>query len=175
MSMEMLDMFFAPMREELVRLGFKELRTPDEVDQAMAEAEDDTTTLVVVNSMCGCAGGIARPAVAMALEHPRRPQRWLTVFASQDREATARMREYFHGIPPSSPFMALVKDGDPVFVIERRHIEGRSANAIATDLVRAYDRFCGNGDETVASPECPDVAEAPQAGNNLPPTFPSIL
>ena len=142
MSMEMLDMFFAPMREELVRLGFKELRTPDEVDQAMAEAEDDTTTLVVVNSMCGCAGGIARPAVAMALEHPRRPQRWLTVFASQDREATARMRGYFTGQPPSSPSIALLKGRQLVYMLHRSDIENRTPEEVAADLKAAFDRFC---------------------------------
>lgn len=163
-----------PMREELTRLGVEELHTAEEVDAAMQAAEQGTT-LVIINSVCGCAAANARPAVALAMRHDVQPDRYVTVFAGQDLEATARMREYFHGIPPSSPFMALVKDGDPVFVIERRHIEGRSANAIATDLVRAYDRFCGNGEETVASPERPDVAEAPQAGNNLPPTFRSIL
>ncbi|ADU50490.1 protein of unknown function DUF1094 [Thermaerobacter marianensis DSM 12885] len=142
MSMEMLDMFFAPMREELVRLGFTELRTPEEVDAAMAEAGDDDVTLVVVNSMCGCAGGIARPAVAMALEHERRPQRWLTVFASQDREATARMREYFTGQPPSSPSIALLKGRQLVYMLHRSDIENRTAEEVAADLKAAFDRFC---------------------------------
>ncbi|QIA26398.1 BrxA/BrxB family bacilliredoxin [Thermaerobacter sp. PB12/4term] len=142
MSMEMLDMFFAPMREELVRLGFTELRTPEEVDAAMAEAVEEETTLVVVNSMCGCAGGIARPAVAMALEHERRPQRWLTVFASQDREATARIREYFTGQPPSSPSIALLKGRQLVYMLHRSDIENRTAEEVAADLKAAFDRFC---------------------------------
>ncbi|GAB6877431.1 bacilliredoxin BrxA [Thermaerobacter litoralis] len=142
MSMEMLDMFFAPMREELVRLGFTELRTPEEVDAAMAEAGEDETTLVVVNSMCGCAGGIARPAVAMALEHERRPQRWLTVFASQDREATARMREYFTGQPPSSPSIALLKGRQLVYMMHRSDIETKTAEEVAAELKAAFDRFC---------------------------------
>ncbi|HEY8487678.1 BrxA/BrxB family bacilliredoxin [Thermaerobacter litoralis] len=140
--MEMLDMFFAPMREELVRLGFTELRTPEEVDAAMAEAGEDETTLVVVNSMCGCAGGIARPAVAMALEHERRPQRWLTVFASQDREATARMREYFTGQPPSSPSIALLKGRQLVYMMHRSDIETKTAEEVAAELKAAFDRFC---------------------------------
>ncbi|PZN10273.1 MAG: BrxA/BrxB family bacilliredoxin [Bacillota bacterium] len=142
MSMEMLDMFFAPMREELVRLGFRELRTPEEVDEAMAEAGPETTTLVVVNSMCGCAGGVARPAVAMALEHPVLPDRRLTVFASQDREATARMREYFVGQPPSSPSIALLRGRELVYMMHRSDIEYRTPEEVAADLKAAFDRYC---------------------------------
>ena len=142
MSRETLDLFFAPIREGLVRLGFRELRTPEEVEEAMAEAGPDTTTLVVVNSMCGCAGGIARPAVAMALQHAHVPDRWLTVFASQDREATARMREYFTGQPPSSPSIALLKGQELVYMLHRSDIENRTAEEVAQDLKAAFDRHC---------------------------------
>lgn len=163
------------MREELTRIGFEELRDAAAVDAAMQTAETGTT-LVVVNSVCGCAAANARPAVALARQHAVQPDRYVTVFAGQDLEATAHLRgAYLHGIPPSSPFMALFKDGDPVFVIERRHIEGRSASAIAADLVRAYDRFCGDAAAPAGAPERPDVAEAPQPAGDLPRTFRSIL
>ena len=129
-----------PMREELVRLGFEELRTPDRVDEVMAKAAD--TTLVVVNSVCGCASGRARPATAMALRGAKKPSRLLTVFAGQDAEATARAREYFAPYPPSSPQIALFKDGKLVFMLERKNIEGRTPSDIAADLSGAFDRFC---------------------------------
>lgn len=129
-----------PMRDELTRLGFEELRTPDAVDAALATAKD--TTLVVVNSVCGCAARNARPAATLALQHPVRPRRLLTVFAGQDADATAKARGYFTGYPPSSPQMALFKDGQLVFMLERRNIEGRAAAAIAADLVAAFDRHC---------------------------------
>lgn len=129
-----------PMREELVRLGFEEMRTPDRVDEVMAKPAD--TTLVVVNSVCGCASGRARPATAMALRGARKPSRLLTVFAGQDAEATARAREYFAPYPPSSPQIALFKDGKLVFMLERKNIEGRTPSDIAADLSGAFDRFC---------------------------------
>ena len=162
----------APMREELTRLGVEELRTPDEVDAAMGRAETGTM-LVVVNSVCGCAAANARPAVALAAQTPVQPDQAVTVFAGQDLEATARMRSYLEGIPPSSPFMALFKRGEPVYVIERRHIEGRSASAIAADLVGAYQRFCGT-DASAAGVERPEVAAQTTAAD-LPSTFRSIL
>jgi putative YphP/YqiW family bacilliredoxin len=129
-----------PMREELTRLGFTELRTVDEVEAALGR--DKAPTLVVVNSVCGCAARNARPAAALALEHPRRPARLVTVFAGQDADATARARGYFTGYAPSSPQMALLKDGDVVFMLERKNIEGRSARDIAADLTAAFERFC---------------------------------
>ena len=130
-----------PMRDELTRIGFQELRTPAEVDTALAQPQQ--TTLVVVNSVCGCAARNARPAATLAIRHPQRPQRLLTVFAGQDADATARARSYFTGYPPSSPQMALFKDGELVFMLERRNIEGRPAGEIAADLVAAFDRYCG--------------------------------
>jgi putative YphP/YqiW family bacilliredoxin len=161
----------APMREELTRLGVDELRTAADVDAAL---QDDTgTTFVVVNSVCGCAAANARPAVAMAKQAGAQPDRYVTVFAGQDMEATARMREHLAGIPPSSPFMALLKEGEPVFVVERRHIEGRSAGAIAADVVRAFETYCGTDAKPQGQPERPD-AEQPRP-EGVPTTFRSIL
>jgi len=132
----------APMRAELTRIGFEELRTPAQVDERLADAPG--TTLVVVNSICGCAARMARPAVAMALEvAATKPDRLATVFAGQDREATDRARGYFTGYPPSSPSIGLLKDGKPVFMLERRQIEGRPAEDIARDLQGALERYCG--------------------------------
>ncbi len=159
----------APMREELTRLGVEELRTAEEVDTALQRSG---TTLVVINSVCGCAAANARPAVALASQTPAQPDHRVTVFAGQDLEATAQMRSHLAGIPPSSPFMALLKDGEPVYVIERRHIEGRSASAIASDLVAAYSRFCGT-DAVTETAERPEVATSAPA--DLPSTFRSIL
>lgn len=134
------ERFITPMRRELTQLGVTELRTPEEVDATLKDAEG--TTLVVVNSMCGCAARNARPAVAMALQHEKQPDAKTTVFAGQDLDATARARSYFTGYAPSSPQIALMKDGKPVFMLERFQIEGRSAQDIARDLVSAFDRFC---------------------------------
>jgi len=132
--------FVTPMREELTNVGFRELRTPEEVDAALSDNRG--TTLVVVNSICGCAAGKARPAVAQALSHSARPDTLTTVFAGQDREATDRARSYFTGYPPSSPSIALLRDGKLVFMMERRDIEGRDPFSIADDLTRAFDQFC---------------------------------
>lgn len=129
-----------PMREELASIGFRELRTPDEVDAVLGNPNG--TVLVVVNSICGCAAGKARPAVALALSHRVRPDVLTTVFAGQDAEATARARDYFTGYPPSSPSVALLRHGTLVFMLERRDIEGRDPYAIAEDLTTAFDRFC---------------------------------
>jgi len=135
------ERFVTPMRQELTRLGVEELRTPDEVDASLKGTPG--TTLVVVNSVCGCAARNARPAVATALRHAVKPDHLTTVFAGQDVEATAKARAYFTGYPPSSPSIGLLKDGEIVFMLERWQIEGRSADAIAADLTDAFDRFCG--------------------------------
>ena len=165
----------APMREELTRLGVEELRTAEDVDRAM-DAAQEGTTLAIINSVCGCAAANARPAVALAQGIDAQPDRTVTVFAGQDLEATARLRAYLTGIPPSSPFMALLKDGDPVVVIERRNIEGRSASAIASDLAAAFTQFCSpNGAGAKTSPEQPVQTEASEAPADLPSTFRSIL
>ena len=132
-----------PMRDELVRLGAAELTTPDDVDRVIGGG--DGTTLLVINSICGCAAANARPAVAIATGHDVQPDRVVTVFAGQDVEATERAREYLPGFRPSSPSMALFRDGEHVFMLERHQIEGRAAAEIATELKGAYDRFCRAG------------------------------
>ena len=129
-----------PMRQELTRLGVEELRTPAEVDAKLRDTSG--TTLVVVNSICGCAARNARPAVAKAIRHESRPDALTTVFAGQDVDAVARARGYFTGYPPSSPQIALLKDGKLVYMLERHQIEGRSSDQIADDLTRAFDKHC---------------------------------
>ncbi len=133
------EAFVTPMRQELVRLGFEELRTAEEVDAKLPGQKG--TTLVVVNSICGCAAGRARPGVALALQRGPRPQRLLTVFAGQDREATTRARSYFEGHPPTSPQVALFRDGRLVFMMQRQEIEGRDAPEIAEHLVEAFAKY----------------------------------
>ena len=163
-----------PMRGELTRLGVEELRTADAVDAAFEQAQDDTM-LLIINSVCGCAAANARPAVALARRAPVQSDRHVTVFAGQDVEATARARAYLGGLPPSSPFLALFKNGDPVYVIERRHIEGRSANAIAANLVNAFEKYCSTGEMAEDGPERPEIGQVARPASGLPPTFRSIL
>jgi putative YphP/YqiW family bacilliredoxin len=134
------EVFVKPMRAELTGIGFRELRTADEVDAALKQ--ETRTTLVVVNSICGCAAGKARPAVARALENGARPEVLTTVFAGQDAEATDRARSYFTGYPPSSPSIGLLREGKLVFMLQRSDIEGRDSQSIAADLAQAFDRFC---------------------------------
>jgi putative YphP/YqiW family bacilliredoxin len=133
------ESFIAPMRAELTRVGFEELRTPEAVDEAVSRGG---TTLVVVNSVCGCAAGKARPGIALSLESGPRPDHLTTVFAGGDVEATDRARAYCAPYPPSSPSVALLKDGRLVFMMERRDIESQPAQAIATRLRAAYEQFC---------------------------------
>lgn len=131
--------FIAPMRAELTRLGFEDLRTPDAVDEAVKKPG---TTMVVVNSVCGCAAGKARPGIALALTRGKRPDHLATVFAGADVEATETARGYFQPYPPSSPSIALIKDGKLVYMMERRQIEGQSADMIAAELRRAFEEHC---------------------------------
>lgn len=126
-----------PMKEELTELGFRELLTPEDADAALG-GKKTGTALLVVNSVCGCAAGNARPGVALALEHGERPDRLFTVFAGQDVEATARARAYIHGYPPSSPSIALFRDGELVMMMERKDIEGHSAMDVAQRLVQEF-------------------------------------
>lgn len=132
-------MLVQPMRDELTRIGVKELRTAADVDEAMKASG---TTLVIVNSVCGCAAGGARPAVASALQHPVKPDHIVTVFAGQDKEATERARTYFTSMPPSSPSFAILRDGELVAFMPRHHIEGRTPEMIASSLTAAFDEFC---------------------------------
>jgi putative YphP/YqiW family bacilliredoxin len=136
-----------PMRQELTRLGVEELRTAAEVDAKLGAHTG--TALVIVNSVCGCAARNARPAVAVALEHATKPNHLFTVFAGQDVDATRQARSLFTGYAPSSPQIALMKNGKPVFMLERWQIEGRNAEEIAADLVAAFDEHCAT--ETAAA------------------------
>jgi putative YphP/YqiW family bacilliredoxin len=134
------EFFVAPMRKELTDLGIKELRTPADVDAAITNTPG--TLMIVVNSVCGCAAGKARPGIAMALRHHARPDVVATVFAGADMEATDRARDYFTGYRPSSPSVALLRGGKVVYMLERMQIENRDASAIAQDLTAAFDKFC---------------------------------
>jgi bacilliredoxin len=136
------EIMIRPMREELTRLGVEELKTAEEVDEALANSKG--TVMVVVNSICGCAAGLARPGVALALEHHPRPDRVTTVFAGGDVEATARARSYFTGYQPSSPSIALLRDGKLVYMLERSQIEGKYPQQIAEELTTAFDEHCAN-------------------------------
>src|SRR5918994_4022173 len=131
------EQFIAPMRAELTRVGARELRSPPDVDEAV---KSSGTVMVVENSICGCAAGKARPGIAMALQHPRRPDIVATVFAGADIEATERARKYFAPYPPSSPSVALLRDGELVWMLERRDIENRGPAAVAAQLTVAFDQ-----------------------------------
>ena len=134
------ESFVAPMRKELTDLGVTELRTPEEVDAAVSATPG--TLMIIVNSVCGCAAGKARPGIAMALGHASRPDVVATVFAGADVEATDRARQYFAGYRPSSPSIALMRNGQVVYMLEREQIENRDAPSIANELTAAFDRFC---------------------------------
>jgi len=136
----MYDILIQQIKGEVTRLGVKELRTPEEVDDLLARTKG--TTLVFVNSVCGCAGGVARPALAIALRHPTMPENVATVFASGDKEATSRAREYFTGMPSSSPSFALLRDGKLIHMIHRSDIEISNAESVAKMLTNAFDKFC---------------------------------
>lgn len=135
------EQFIAPMRAELTNVGAKELRSAAAVDEVV---QSPGTVMVVVNSICGCAAGKARPGIAMALRHDKRPDVVATVFAGADLEATERARQYFAPYPPSSPSVALLRDGQLVWMLQRRDIETRDAAAIAQQLTAAFDQFCGS-------------------------------
>lgn len=134
------EIMIRPMREDLTRLGVEELRTADDVDEAVKN--NSGTLMVVVNSICGCAAGKARPGVALALQHDNKPDKIATVFAGADIEATERARSYFTGYGPSSPSIAILKDGQLVYMLERYQIEGRDASQIANELTQAFDQHC---------------------------------
>ena len=136
------EIMIRPMREDLTRLGVEELRTADAVDSAVKNSQG--TLMVVVNSICGCAAGKARPGVALALQHGVKPDKIATVFAGADIEATDRARSYFTGYGPSSPSIAILKDGELVYMLERFQIEGRDATQIAGELTRAFDQHCAS-------------------------------
>jgi putative YphP/YqiW family bacilliredoxin len=134
------EIMIRPMREDLTRLGVEEWRTADAVDSAVRNNKG--TLMVIVNSICGCAAGKARPGVALALQHQVKPDKVATVFAGGDIEATERARSYFSGYGPSSPSIAILKDGELVYMLERFQIEGRDASQIANELTQAFDKYC---------------------------------
>ncbi|MDX1494293.1 MAG: BrxA/BrxB family bacilliredoxin [Longimicrobiales bacterium] len=134
------EMMVAPMREDLVRVGFTEMRTAEEVEKTLGS--ETRTTLVAVNSVCGCAAAMMRPGVYLSLQGDKKPEVLTTVFAGQDMEATEKVREYITGYPPSSPSVALFKDGELAYFMERHQIEGRHPEDIAADLKAAYEEHC---------------------------------
>ena len=136
------EIMIRPMREDLTRLGVEELKTADAVDEAVKNSQG--TLMVVVNSICGCAAGKARPGVALALQHNVKPDKVATVFAGADIEATERARSYFTGYRPSSPSIAILKDGELVYMLERYQIEGRDASQIAHELTHAFEQHCAS-------------------------------
>jgi len=128
------------MREDLTRFGVEETRTPEELDEVIQKTKG--TVMIVVNSVCGCAAGLARPAIGVALQHSVKPDKVVTVFAGADIEATQRARGYFKGYFPSSPSVGILQDGKIVYMLERHQIEGRDPYSIAKDLTEAFDHFC---------------------------------
>lgn len=142
------ELMIRPMREELSRIGVEELRTPEDVQKTIEGSKG--TVMVVVNSICGCAAGKARPGIARALQHSVRPDKVGTVFAGADIEATEKARSYFTGYAPSSPSIALLKDGQIVYMMERRQIEGRDASQVASELIQAFEQHCAK-EEAAAS------------------------
>jgi putative YphP/YqiW family bacilliredoxin len=142
------ELMVVPMREELKSIGVEELRTAEEVDRALANQPG--TAMVVVNSICGCAAGRMRPAVRAALRHSSRPEKVFSVFAGQDRDATERARSYFTGFPPSSPSVAILRDGKLVHMMQRSDIEHRESLDIAAELKRAFDKYCAEQEQQLA-------------------------
>jgi len=140
------ELMIRPMREELTRIGVEELRTPEAVQNTLEDSKG--TVMVVVNSICGCAAGKARPGIARALQHSVRPDKVGTVFAGADIEATEKARSYFTGYEPSSPSIALLRDGELVYMMERRQIEGKDASQVASELIEAFDKYCVKSEAT---------------------------
>ncbi|MEP6820135.1 MAG: BrxA/BrxB family bacilliredoxin [bacterium] len=140
------ELMIRPMREELTRIGVEELRTPEDVQKTIENSTG--TVMLVVNSICGCAAGKARPGIARALQHSVRPDKVGTVFAGADIEATEKARSYFTGYEPSSPSIAILKDGQLVYMMERRQIEGRDASQVASELIQAFDQHCAKAEAT---------------------------
>ena len=154
-----------PLREELVRVGARELLTPEEVRETL---EAPGTTLVIVNSICGCAARGARPGAMLALQHRVIPDRIATVFAGMEREATDEARSYFTGYPPSSPSIALLKDGEPVAMLERRDIEGKKAEEIASRLAEIFDQHCARPGPSIPREEFEAIVPVRKCGPQIP-------
>jgi bacilliredoxin len=156
-----------PMRDELVAAGFTELLLPGDVDTFLSKKEG--TALVMINSVCGCAAGSARPGVTLALQNNIIPDNQLTVFAGQDRDSVDHFRNsYLPGMPPSSPFIALFKDGEPVFIMQRMNIEGKTAEMVADELVAAFNTFCANEGPSVPKDVYDAIMHAKACGSKIP-------
>lgn len=157
-----------PMRDELIAVGFEELLTPGDVDKAI-NVNDDKTVLVMINSVCGCAAGSARPGATLALQNNIIPDKLVTVFAGQDRDAVDHLREkYLTGVAPSSPFMALFKNGKLLYAMPRYTIEGRSSEEIADDLRAAFDKFCSNQGPSISPDKYAELVHAVSCGSKIP-------
>ncbi len=156
-----------PMRDALIAVGFKELITPQDVDDAI-NVNDDKVVLVMVNSVCGCAAGSARPGVSLALQHSVIPDRLVTGFAGQEREAVEKIREHIKGYPPSSPCIAIFKNGQLMYFMQRYNIEGRSAEEIASDLREAFDELCTKQGPSIPKDVFEKVTYAVQCGSKIP-------
>lgn len=155
-----------PMRDELTYVGFTELLTPEQVDAAMMRT--DGTTLVMLNSVCGCAAGSARPGVTLSLQHATIPDRFVTVFAGMERDAVDRLRDFLGSYPPSSPFIALFKNGLPVFVMQRHQIEGRYPDDIAAELCAAFDTHCARTGPSIPKEQYDALVHAKMCGSKIP-------
>jgi putative YphP/YqiW family bacilliredoxin len=157
-----------PMRDELVYVGFKELTTPEEVDNVLSQ-QNDETTLVFINSVCGCAAGSARPGVSMALQGKVIPDNIVTVFAGQDKAAVELVRtKYLKNIPPSSPSAALIKNGEVLFMLPRHHIEGRTPEQIADILQQVFGEHCNNEGPSISKEKYDKLVHAKMCGSKIP-------
>jgi putative YphP/YqiW family bacilliredoxin len=156
-----------PMRDELIAVGFNELLTPDDVDKAI-QVNDDKTVLVMINSVCGCAAGSARPGVSLALQNNKIPDKLYAVFAGQEREAVDRVRQFLKGYPPSSPCVALFRNGELIYFMQRYDIEGNSAEYIAQELKGIFDDACSNQGPSISKENFDKVMYAKQCGSKIP-------
>jgi putative YphP/YqiW family bacilliredoxin len=156
-----------PMRDELIAVGFNELLTPKEVDEAI-KVNDDKTVLVMINSVCGCAAGSARPGVSLALQNNTIPDKLYTVFAGQERDAVDRLRQYAPGFPPSSPCVALFRNGELIYFMQRHDIEGNNAEYIADVLKEVFDDACTNAGPSISKEDFAKVLYAKQCGSKIP-------
>ena len=156
-----------PMRDELIAVGFTELLTPEQVDEAI-NVKDDKTVLVMINSVCGCAAGSARPGVSLALQNDVIPDKLYTGFAGQERDAVDRIRQYIKGFPPSSPSVALFKNGELIYFMRRMDIEGYSAEQIANTLIQVFNKYCSAKGPSITPEQFAQVQYAKQCGSKIP-------
>lgn len=157
-----------PMRDELLFVGFEELTTPGDVERVLG-AENNETILVIINSVCGCAAGSARPGVTDSLQHSVIPDKFVTVFAGQDRDAVDHLRNNFLSeYPPSSPSIALVKNGNVIFMMPRHHIEGRSSEEVSNILIKIYHEYCNNKGPSISKEEYEKLVHARSCGSKIP-------